>query len=194
MDKKILAFLASTAAVAMFSACGSQDVPDDPVPQGPDYSDYEDIERNGDIDTVSVNRAIAFQQQGAKFRGTLNNNINGNPPLDYDYYKIELSTGDPVSITVVNRSSGNTQLPLRVQFYIGNDDCPRPEKNCMVKKDVKVLNQAQTVIEEVISSGHFEADDKQDAKKPFYIVISSATDQVSFADPYSYAIKIKLGN
>lgn len=192
---KILAPIACIMAVAMLSACGSQDVPDEPAP--PDYSGYTDIDKisepNGSEENAGI-IGVASLSQGVNFKGTLDNKyviINGSPnlSLDEDYYKIELMNGETITITASNAS--NTSAPFRVKFY---GPCHRPTLGC-TEKIIDVVGQTLS-FKETIKAGDFQGSDTYDTRNPFYIKVSNITDDSQGFFVYSstsYAITVKLG-
>jgi len=194
MYKKFFAFMAT---VAMFSACGSQDVPDETpilIPP-PDYSDYEplDVESNNSQDKAnSIGRAKL--SQGIKFKGILKNEFetddNGRPVLvlDEDYYKIDLMYDEIISITASNAS--NISSPFRVKFY---SLCPRDDYDC-TEKTIDVVNQTNS-LKETTKKGDFQSSDSFDSKTTFYIKVSNvgSASQYPIYNSIPYAIIIKSG-
>jgi len=168
----------------MFSACGSQDVPDDS--SAPDYSKYEykDLELNNTEGTATPIEIPADKREYT-FTGILQNDFE-NMALDVDYYKLQLKAKDIISITVSNNSS-----PFSFRFY--NPECPRRDEGCNIKEPVDVANKKAS-LQDTIKEGNFHDDDTYKTTTTFYIKVSNLTssNELVASKFNQYLINIKL--
>jgi len=156
---KILAPIACMMAVAMFSACGSQDVPDSPPP---DYSKYSNIERidEGANDRESDASDIEAKKTGydgniiagVTFTGSLDNRpiiVGGDTTgitYDVDFYTMKLKRSDSLNIKISNYTS-----PFRLRFY---GPCHSTDKSECADTAIVVKNEAS--LQYRIRAGHEE--------------------------------------
>jgi hypothetical protein len=193
MDKKFLASIAFMVAVAMLSACGSQDLPGEAAP--PDYSKYPNIDNpnNNTESTASDIDAVGNIMAGIIFTGTLENTflisedadkdlISVN--MDIDYYKLLLKRYDSLSITVSNYTS-----PFRFRFY---GPCHVSSKSECADTTV-VVNNKTASLKYYIKAGHENG--LAGEKATFHIkVFNSLEDlqQNSSYEPNPYLITVKV--
>jgi len=191
MNKKPFALMALMVAVAMFSACGSQDVPDD-SPAAPDYSGYNNVEypdngTNDKEDDASDIESKGNIIAGYTFTGSLDNRpiLDGGDTTgilwDVDYYKMQLKRSDSVYITVSNHSS-----PFKFKFY---GSCYSPSKaECA---DTTIVVNKTASLKYLIRSGHEQPGvDVSGSLAKFYVKVFNSL-QIQ-QEPNKYLINIKV--
>jgi len=196
MYKKFLAFI---AAVAMFSACGSQDVPEVPPAPLPDYSEGKLIDREPNNDTASAVYidSVGNIKTGFTFTGSLKTESEIGDDgdvisvtMDVDYYKLKLKKQDSLSITVLNSDS-----PFRFRFFGPCYDLNNKKSEC-VDTTVIVKNKTVSFQQPRLKSGHENPGvDLAGAEVEFYIkVFNSLEDfnQSEFLSSNRYLITVKL--
>jgi hypothetical protein len=194
MNKKLFAFVALMMAVAMFSACGSQEVPDDDTPDYSGYQDKDTEEPNNNIKDKATLIEPTNLIQGINFRGILKNEVeiaaDGRTImiLDEDYYKIGLNWDDSVSITASNAS--NIQSTFSFRFF--TKECHRTSLGCN-DTTIYVANQTNS-LHEKIKRGNYPTDDYT-GKDTLYIKISniissSQPNMIYTSTPYAITIKL----
>jgi hypothetical protein len=194
MDKKFIAFM---AVGVMFFACGSQDVPD----SVPDYSNYTliDNEQNyseaNAVDIVKMVQNIkpsAKLKDGIDFRGSLENSFGTSGDrttlvLDEDYYQLQLTQGNVISITASNNSK--TSSPFSVRFYGPHN------RDGYTDTTIHIMSRTNS-LETTIGIGHVPPGGNVDAPATFYIKVSNYvnTEQSNYSIYKStpYAITVKL--
>ncbi|MDR2555200.1 MAG: hypothetical protein LBC64_07200 [Fibromonadaceae bacterium] len=195
---KILAPIACIMAVAMFSACGSQDVPDD-TPAWPNYSGYTDLDNEPDNNSEEKAPAIVIgSARSINFKGVLDNfwgkDGNGRPALvmDEDYYKIQLEYRDTISITASNQT--NIPSPFSVKFY--GPCSPLAAASDCADVTLDVLNITNSLPQLVIGTGHVDSGGELYAPATFYIKVSnvaniSQANLIYRSTPYAITITKK---
>jgi len=197
MNKKILAPIACIMAVAMFSACGSQDVPDD-TPVWPDYSGYIkglDNAANNDSSNAGLLGTGLFNGP-INFVGSLDNVLRPGKDetvlvLDEDWYKLQLRRADVISITVSqNIRSTPYAIPYAFRFRF-KGECNRtetPTSRCIDKViDVKNITSSY---QDTISIGHIPPGGNIDASGNFYIRIFGSENSYPSSIPYAVSVKL----
>jgi hypothetical protein len=191
MNKKLFALMALMVAVAMFSACGSQDVPDDP-PAGPDYSGYTSLDNGSNNNKDgAVSLGAGLFQGPVNFKGSLDNIIRPGENetvlvLDEDYYKLQLRRADIISITASNVS--NTSSPFSFRFF---GPCNRPNSSSSHCADTTInVKNITNSLEETISLGHIEPNGNADAPSDFYIRVFNSENNYPPSIPYAITVKL----
>jgi len=185
--------LLTLAAIAMFSACGSQDAPDgSEILPPPDYSVYPNLDKepnNRESEARNIESGSNKITTGFTFTGSLVNDfeiddddIVTSITLDIDYYKFELKQGDIISITASNKSS-----PFSFKFY---GPCYGDKSEC-TDKTVDVANKSNS-LQDTIKTGHLQQGDILGTMVPFYIKVFSSPKAFEPYEPNPYIIAVKL--
>ena len=184
----------------MFSACGSQDVPDSPPAPLPDYSEGtlidEEPNNNEKAKAVDIEKAQGDIKTGITFTGSLKIESKSGEDgdvtsvtMDVDYYKLKLKKQDSLSITVLNSDS-----PFRFRFFGPCYDQNNKKSEC-VDTTVIVKNKTVSFQQHRLKSGHERPDvDLAGAEVEFYIKIFNSLEdfnQSEFLSSNKYLITVK---
>jgi len=194
---KILTPIACIMAVAMLSACGSQD---EVSPQKPDYSKYFNIESpdtgaNDKADSASDIEAKKTGYNGNIIAGeTFTGSLDNRPILgdnkdttgiiyDVDHYTMQLKRSDSLYITVSNYAS-----PFRFRFY---GPCHVTDKLECADTTIAVKNEAS--LKYRIRSGHEAQGTPAGDPTGFWIKIFNSLDNQSKPfEPNNYLVTVKV--
>jgi hypothetical protein len=202
MDKKILASIACIMAVAMLSACGSQEDPSSGA--NPDYSKYFNIESpdtgtndKADPDSASNIEAKKTGYDGNIIAGVTFTGSLGNRPIlgdnkdtigiiyDVDHYTMKLKRSDSLYITIENYAS-----PFRLRFY---GPCYATDKSECADTTIVVKNKTAS-LKYRIKSGHEEQGSTVGDLVNFYLKIFNSFDgnQDKLFEPNNYLVSVRV--